>query len=34
MSFGRTEDLENSRPVCSNGVIFLLYLNGGRTQLG
>jgi hypothetical protein len=31
MFFGCSEDLENSPPVCSNGVIFLPYLNGGRT---
>ena len=31
MSFGRVEELVNSSPVGSNGVIFLPYLNGERT---
>ena len=31
MSFGRIEELVNSSPVGSNGVIFLPYLNGERT---
>jgi len=34
MSFGRIEELVNSSPVCSNGVIFLPYLNGGHMHLG